>query len=149
MKPICFIGARGGSKGVPGKNTEVVGGRPLVVHTIRRSIDSGIFGHVVVSTEDPGIARIARREGAEVPFMRPRRLATDSASMIDVIAHGIRELGSLGYDFDVMVNRDCTVPFIRDADIRRSVAILRRTKCDMVVGAYRQHHNPYFDVVER
>ena len=149
MKPVCFIGARGGSRGVPGKNTAVVGGRPLISHAIRRSIDSGIFGHVVVSTEDPGIARIARREGAEVPFVRPRRLAGDSASMIDVIVHGIRELESLGYDLDVMVNRDCTVPFIRDSDVSRAVGILKRTKCDMVVGAYRQHHNPYFDVVER
>ncbi|MDA7959513.1 MAG: acylneuraminate cytidylyltransferase family protein [Nitrosopumilus sp.] len=148
MKPLCFIGARGGSKGVRRKNTRIIGGRPLVAHAIRRSIDSGIFSHVVVSTEDPQIARIARREGAEVPFMRPKRLAGDSASMIDVMVHGIRELESLGYEFDIFVNRDCTVPFTTDADIRRSIRILRRTGCDLVVTVYRQHHNPYFDVVE-
>ena len=126
----------------------MVGGRPLISHAIRRSIDSGIFRHVVVSTEDPKMAGIARREGAEVPFVRPRRLASDSASMIDIIVHGILELESLGFDLDIMVNRNCTVPFIRDADISRAIRILRRANCDMVAGAYRQYHNPYFDVVE-
>lgn len=148
MKPICFIGARGGSKEVPLKNTRIIGGKPLITHTIKSALSSEIFSHVVVSTENARIARIAKKAGAEVPFLRPRRLATDSASMADVMVHGIRKLESLGYDFDVFVNRDCTVPFIRNLDIRRSIRILRKTGCDQVVGVYKQHLNPYFNMVE-
>lgn len=148
MKPICFIGARGGSKGVPRKNIKNLGGKPLIAYTIESAINSDIFNHVVVSTEDKQIARIAKKYGAEVPFIRPKKLATSSASMADVMFHGITELESLGYDFEIFVNRDCTVPFIQISDIKKSIQLLKNTKCDQVVGVYRQHLNPYFNMME-
>lgn len=148
MKPICFIGARGGSKGVPRKNIKNLGGKPLISYTIESAINSDIFSHVVVSTEDKQIARIAKKYGAEVPFIRPKKLATSSASMADVMFHGITELESLGYDFEIFVNRDCTVPFIQISDIKKSIQLLKNTKCDQVVGVYRQHLNPYFNMME-
>ena len=76
-KPICFIAARGGSKGIPRKNIKLLAGKPLIGYTIESSINSKIFSHVVVSTEDKEIARIAQKFGAEVPFLRPKRLATN------------------------------------------------------------------------
>ena len=148
MKPICFIGARGGSKGVPGKNTRSLSGKPLISYTIETALDSNIFSSVVVSTEDEKIAKIAKKYGADVPFIRPKKLATDNASMYDVIIHGIKKLNSLGYEFDILVNRDCTVPFIRNVDVKGSIELLRKEKCDMVCGVYKQHHNPYFNMME-
>ena len=78
MKPVCIIPARGGSKGIPRKNIRKIGGKPLIAYTIMKAKKSKIFSHIVVSTEDKEIALIAKRYGAEVPFMRPKYLATDS-----------------------------------------------------------------------
>lgn len=148
MKPICFIAARGGSKGVPRKNIRMLLNKPLIAHTIEKSINSKIFSHVVVSTEDEEIAKIAKKYGADVPFMRPKKLARDSTGMAEVMVHGITKLYSLGYDFDIFVNRDCTVPFIRNSDVISSIKLLRKTECDAVYGVYIQHFNPYFNMME-
>lgn len=148
MKTICFIGARGGSKGVPKKNTRLLNGKPLIAYTIESALNSNIFRNVIVSTEDEEIARIAKKYGAEIPFMRPKKLATDKAGMYEVILHGIDSLKSLGYSFDILVNRDCTVPFIRNKDIVGTIKLLKRKNCDAVYGVYKQHHNPYFNMME-
>jgi len=73
MNPICFIGARGGSKGVPQKNIRLLGGKPLIAYAIESALDSNYFSRVIVSTDDNKIAKIARKFGAEVPFMRPKK----------------------------------------------------------------------------
>ncbi|HYL66121.1 MAG TPA: acylneuraminate cytidylyltransferase family protein [Nitrosopumilaceae archaeon] len=148
MKPICFIGARGGSKGVPRKNIRKLAGKPLIAYTIESALDSDLFSSVIVSTEDNKIASIAKKYGAEIPFIRPKKLASDTSGMYEVIIHAIEKLRYLGYEFDIMINRDCTVPFIRNIDIRGSIELLKRKRCDMVCGVYRQHHNPYFNMME-
>lgn len=148
MKPICFIGARGGSKGVPKKNIKQIGGKPLIAHTIKSSLESKIFSHVIVSTDDNEIAKIAKKYGAEVPFLRPKKISADNTSMDKVIEHAINKLFSLGYDFDVLVNRDCTAPFIRISDIKKGISLLGRKKSDLVVAAYKTHLNPYFNMME-
>ena len=148
MKPICLIAARRGSKGVPIKNIKMIGGKPLIAHTIKSSIESKIFSHVIVSTDDNKIAKIAKKYGAEVPFLRPKKLATANASMDEVIVHAINKLFSLGYDFDVLVNRDCTAPFIRISDIKKGVSLLNKKKNDAVVAVYKTHLNPYFNMME-
>ena len=116
-KSICFIGARGGSKGVPRKNIRKIGGKPLIAYSIESALKSKIFSHVIVSTEDKEIASISERYGAEVPFLRPKKLATDRIGFAPVLYHGIKKLYSLGYDFDIIVQRDCTAPFIRIKDV--------------------------------
>lgn len=148
LKPICFIGARGGSRGVPKKNTRSFNGKPLIAYTISRALESNIFSDVIVSTEDKEIAKIAKKYGASVPFMRPQSLTTNSSGMDQVIFHAIRKLREFGYQFDILVNRDCTVPFIRNEDISGSIELLRNKRCDAVYGVYRQHHNPYFNMME-
>ena len=148
MKPICFIAARGGSKGVKSKNIKKLGGKPLIAHTIESAKKSKIFSHVIVSTDDNEIAKIAKKYGAEVPFLRPKKLATANASMDEVIVHAINKLFSLGYDFDVLVNRDCTAPFIRISDIKKGVSLLNKKKNDAVVAVYKTHLNPYFNMME-
>ena len=149
MNSICFIGARGGSKGVHGKNIRKMGNMPLIAHTIKTSLESGIFKHVIVSTENNEIARIAKKYGAEVPFVRPKKLATDTAGMVDVMIHGIDELKKQGYEFDIFVNRDCTVPFIRNSDVKGAINLLQKEKCNAVYGVYKQHFNPYFNMMEK
>ena len=148
MKPICVIAARGGSKRVPKKNIKMLAGKPLIAYTIESALDSNIFGSVVVSTEDNEIARVSKRFGAEVPFIRPKNLATDTATTDDVLIHSVKKLRSLGHKFEIMVNRDCTVPFIASKDIKHSIKLLKEKNCDIVCGVYRQHHNPYFNMME-
>ena len=94
-KPICFNAARGGSKGVIRKNVRLLAGKPLIAYAIESSIKSNIFSHVIVSTEDEEIATISKRFGAEVPFLRPKKLATNSAGMAEVLVHGLKKLNVL------------------------------------------------------
>ena len=148
MKPICLICARGGSKGIPNKNTRIIAKKPLIAHTIAAALDSDLFSHVVVSTDDKKIAAVAKKYGAEIPFVRPKKLAADITPIGDVFLHAIKKLYSLGYQFDIFVNRDCTVPFIRTKDMAATIDVLIKEKCDAVYGVYRQHLNPYFNMME-
>jgi CMP-N,N'-diacetyllegionaminic acid synthase len=148
MKPICFIGARGGSKGVPRKNIRKIAGKPLISYTIESALESKLFSHVVVSTEDKEIASIAEKFGANVPFLRPKYLATSQIGFAPVLLHGIKKLLSLGYDFETLVLRDCTAPFIRNMDIKGTIELLDKKNVHAVFGVYRQHFNPYFNMFE-
>ena len=149
MKPICIIAARGGSKGVPNKNIRLLGKKPLIAHTIESAIKSKLFSSVIVSTENKKITNIAKKYGATVPFYRPKKLATDNASMDDVLLDVIKKLKLLEYEFEVVVNRDCTAPFIQNSDIKASINLLDRKKCDAVVAGYNTHLNPYFNMMEK
>ena len=149
MKPICIIAARGGSKGVPNKNIRLLGKKPLIAHTIESAIKSKLFSSVIVSTENKKITNIAKKYGATVPFYRPKKLATDNASMDDVLLDVIKKLKLLEYEFEVIVNRDCTAPFIQNSDIKASINLLDRKKCDAVVAGYNTHLNPYFNMMEK
>ena len=146
---ICLIAARGGSKGVKNKNIRLLGRKPLIAYAIETALASRAFEHVIVSTEDRKIAKIAKEFGAEVPFQRPNYLATDSASMSDVIVHAISKLRTLDYSFSTLVIIDCTVPFINSKDIQGALSLFNKTSCDLVCSAYRQHHNPYFNMMEK
>tara|TARA_B110000014_G_C20122036_1_gene595071 strand:+ start:638 stop:1339 length:702 start_codon:yes stop_codon:yes gene_type:complete len=149
MKAVCIIPARGGSKGVPKKNIKKIDGKPLLGYVIETTKKSKIFEHVVVSTEDDEIARIAKKYGAEVPFKRPKSLASDYAPMDKVLLHAVRTLYELNYDFDVFVWRDATTPFIKSEDVKKSIKLLQTKKAAIVTGVYRQHLNPYFNIVEK
>ena len=148
MKPICFIAARAGSRGIPNKNIKIIGGKPLIAHTIEKAIKSKIFSHVIVSTDSKKIANISKKYGATVPFIRPKILATDNADGKDVILHGIKKLNVLGYHFDVLVSLDCTVPFTKIHDIKRSITLMKKNHSSVVCSVYEQHHNPYFNIAE-
>ena len=148
MKPICIIPARGGSKGVPKKNIRKINGKPLLGHVIKQINKSKIFSSVIVSTEDSEIAKIAKKFGADVPFIRPKNLATDSTPMDKVLLHAVKKLYDLGYKFEIFVLRDATTPFITTSDIRKSIQLLKRKKVPIVCAVYEQHLNPYFNIVE-
>jgi CMP-N,N'-diacetyllegionaminic acid synthase len=148
MRSICFIGARGGSKGVKRKNIRLLDGKPLIAYAIESALDSKCFQSVIVSTDDKEIASIAKKYGAEIPFLRPKKLANDYSGMSDVLIHGILKLRSLGYSFDVLINRDCTVPFIDMKDIQGALNLFKKINCNGVYSVYKQHQNPYFNMME-
>ena len=148
MKSICIICARSGSKGVPNKNIRILGSDPLITHSIKSALASKIFNHVIVNTDNIEIAKIAKKYGAEVPFMRPKKLAQDSTSLESVLIHGIKKLKSLRFEFDNFTIRDCTVPFIDEHDIKGAMQLFKKSNCDGVFAAIKAHPNPYFGMYE-
>ncbi len=149
MNAICLICARGGSKGVPRKNIRPLGGIPLLAHSIRTAIASGSFAAVVVSTEDEAIAEVARAWGAEVPFMRPAALATDESGKVGAMLHAVESLLAEGRAFDIVVDKDPTVPFLDATDMKACLdLLLMHDTCDVVAGVTESHVNPYFHLVE-
>jgi pseudaminic acid cytidylyltransferase len=86
---LCIIPARGGSKRIPHKNSRMFHGKPMICWSIEAAIQSGVFEHIIVSTDSEDIARIAQESGASVPFRRPAQLANDYATTVDVMNHAI------------------------------------------------------------
>ena len=92
LKILGLIPARGGSKGIPGKNIRRLKGKPLICYTIEAALASKYLNRIVVSTDSEKIAAIARETNVEVPFIRPAHLAKDNTPMYDVMVHTIHEL---------------------------------------------------------
>jgi len=139
MKALFLIPARGGSKGLPGKNLALVGGIPLVGRAVRvaRQVAAGLPGsRVVCSTDDPAIAEAAQEWGAEVPFVRPDDLATDDARSLDVVRHALRALDE---EFEVVVLLQPTSPLTEPKDILGSLELFRMTG-EPVVSVCRAEH---------
>jgi CMP-N-acetylneuraminic acid synthetase len=130
---LGLVPARGGSKGVPGKNVRPLAGRTLLDYTAGAARDSGIVDRIVLSTDSEEIAEAGRRAGLEVPFMRPAPLAQDDTPMLPVIEHAIMALVESGWTPDVIVLLQPTSPLRRPWHIRDAVTTLRETKADSVV----------------
>jgi pseudaminic acid cytidylyltransferase len=117
---IAVIPARGGSKRIPRKNVKLFAGKPMISYAIRTALESRLFDHVVVSTDDDEIAEVARKCGAEVPFIRPRELADDDTATVPVIVHAINSCNDLGMDFDTVCCVYPCVPFLQVQDLVES-----------------------------
>ena len=148
LKPICIIPARGGSKGVKRKNIRILGKKPLIAHTIKTALESNLFQDVIVSTEDTEIAKIVEKYNGKIPFMRPKKLAKDTTTTEEVLLHAIKELRNLKYNFDTIVLRDCTVPFIDKQDMKKALQKFSKNKCNAVFASIKAHPNPYFGMME-
>ena len=122
---IAVIPARGGSKRIPRKNIRPFAGQPMVGYAIGAAWRSGLFDHVLVSTDDDEIAEIAREYGAELPFRRPPELADDLTPTVPVIAHAIRACQALGWDVAETCCIYPSVPFVRADDIRSALELLQ------------------------
>jgi CMP-N,N'-diacetyllegionaminic acid synthase len=120
MKIVGLIPARGGSKRLPGKNLRPLAGLPLIAHTIRPALESGIFSSVIVSTDEESTAETARRFGAEVPFLRPPELAGDRSPDIEWILHALGYLAGHGSQFDAFAILRPTSPFRTPATFQRA-----------------------------
>ena len=121
---VAIIPARGGSRGLPGKNLRRLAGQPMIVHTIRAALAAQRVDRVVVSTDDPAIARVARDAGAEVPYLRPVELATDEMPTFPVIDHAVRAFESDGESVSVVVTLQPTSPLRTAAQIDDAIALL-------------------------
>ena len=122
---VAFIPARSGSTRVPGKNVRVLGEHPLIAYTISAAVDAGLFGAVVVSTNDQKTAEVARHYGAEVPFLRPEAMAGAQSPDIEWVEHALGELTTAGRVFDCFAILRPTSPFRTAATIARAWSVFR------------------------
>jgi len=145
LKILGVITARGGSKGLPGKNLKLLAGKPLIAHSIDAARDSGVLDRVILSTDDEEIAAAARACGCDVPFMRPADLARDETPHLPVLQHAVQWLSDHErYQPDAVMILQPTSPLRRAVDIRESIALLERSGADSVVSVSEvpAHHNP-------
>ncbi len=132
---LAVIPARGGSKGVPGKNIRPLGGRPLLAYTVEAAQKSGMFANVVVSTDDPRIRDIALEAGAEVPFLRPADLATDGALAVPTIQHAVKQMEALtGSPYDYVAMLQPTTPLRSAEDLVTALGRLAAEGADGIIS---------------
>lgn len=135
MKVLGVIPARGGSKGLPDKNIRMLFGKPLIAWTIDEALASGKITKVIVSTDDPAIAEVAREHGVEVPFYRPAHLATDTATSMDVIIHALDFFAEKGEHYDIVMMLEPTSPLRERTDIVKALEQLDANKeAESIVG---------------
>ncbi len=146
---VAIIPARGGSKGVPRKNIRLLAGKPLIAYAIETARASDLIGRVVVSTDDAEIADVARRYGAEVPFMRPRELAQDDSPEWLTWQHAVRTLRGAegGSRIDAFVCVSPTSPLRAVEDVDACIRLLLSSDADMVMTVRPAERNPYFNMV--
>lgn len=148
LTPLYIIPARGGSKGIPHKNIRPLAGKPLIVYSIEAARAAGApDDHILLSTDDEAIARVARENGLPVPFMRPAELATDTAGSREVILHAMDEADRMGLAYDCVVLLQPTSP-LRTADDIKAALALYTPQTDMVVSVVPAASNPYYNCFE-
>jgi len=146
---VAFIFARGGSKGLPGKNLLPLAGKPLIVHAINVALAISRVSKVVVSTDDHEIADVARAAGAEVPYLRPPELAGDKTPEWLAWQHAIRTLRAAGEQVDVFLSLPCTSPLRLPEDVDCCLDALLGSSADVVITVRDAERNPYFNMVKQ
>jgi pseudaminic acid cytidylyltransferase len=140
---IAVIPARGGSKRIPRKNIKPFGGKPMIAYAIQAARDSGLFEHVVVSTDDDEIAEVAQAHGASVPFRRPAHLADDQTVTVPVIAHAAQWFVDQGHAVDAVCCIYPCVPLLRAADLQGAYAMFKERGADYVYPVVGFHSSPW------
>ena len=142
---LAVIPARGGSKGLPGKNIKELCGKPLIAWTIEQARRIGSIDRVVVSTDDQDIAKVSKRYGAEVPFRRPDELSSDTASTMQVIFHAIEWLKEHeGFRPSYIMLLQATSPLRATEDIAGAIQMLRDKDNRAVVSVCETDHHPWW-----
>lgn len=136
---LAVITARGGSKGLPGKNIRPLGGKPLIAWSIEAALGARCIDRVIVSTDAPEIAEAARAAGAEVPFLRPADLATDTATSVDVVVHALSQCP--GSEFFVLMQP--TSPLRTAGDLDEGFARMQETGADGCVSVSEATESPW------
>lgn len=137
---LAVIPARGGSKGLPGKNIRLLAGKPLIAWTIEAAARSRRLTRTVISTDDPGIAEVARKWDGDVPFLRPAEIATDTASSEDVLFHA---LDASGEDFDWVCLLQPTSPLRTGLDIDGCIDACLEAEADCAFSVCVPPKSPY------
>jgi len=145
-KVVAIIPARGGSKGLPGKNIINLAGKPLIAYTIETALKSNYIDRVIVSTDDKKIARISEEFGAEIPFLRPRYLAGDTVHTPPVVGHAVKFLEKKGYNADLIVTLQPTSPLRRIATLNKAIKMIYRSGFGSVVSVRPSGYPPYWAI---
>lgn len=147
MTTICSICARGGSQGLPGKNTRLLAGKPLIAHSIAQALAHPDIDAVYCSTDSEEIAAVAREAGAEVPFLRPAELATAQAGKLPVIEHLVSQLEAQSLAITRIVDLQPTSPIRMPGDISGCLDLLDDAT-DCTTTATPSEANPYYNLIE-
>jgi len=149
MKAVAFIFARGGSKGLPGKNIRPLAGKPLIAWSIEHARSVERIERIIVSTDSQEIANVARKYGAEVPFIRPENLSSDTSSEWLAWRHALNYIfeteGSMP---DVMISVPATAPLRIPLDIENCLDEFEKGDLDVVITVTDAQRNPYFNMVK-
>lgn len=137
---LAIIPARGGSKGLPGKNIRMVGGRPLLAWTIAAAQGARSIDHVVLTSDDMATMAVARSLGCDVPFQRPDALSTDTATSVDVVLHALEAVPG----FDTVVLLQPTSPLRSAGDIDAAFEQFERTGAESCVSVSPVEQSPYW-----
>ena len=149
IKFTAFIFARGGSKGIIGKNLKEIGGVSLVGRAVRQALAAEKINKVVISTDDQEIADEAVKYGAECHFLRPDSLAGDTSKEWDAWRHAVEYLQNNGMAFDVFVSVPATSPLRKPADIDQAIDLYEAGGVDVVITGKEAERSPYFNMVKR
>ncbi|MDY3203748.1 MAG: acylneuraminate cytidylyltransferase family protein [Arcobacter sp.] len=146
---LCTICARSGSKGIKNKNIRELNGKPLIAYTIEQAKASGLFEHIVISTDSDDIANVAKEYGAEIFFKRSEEMASDKAGKLDVIKDAF-EKSEKYYNktFDYLIDLDATAPLRIVEDIINSFIQFRENDNDNLITAMPSRRSPYFNLIE-
>ena len=142
MQNIAIITARSGSKGLVHKNIKILNGRPLLAYTIQAALESEMFATVHVSTDSEEYAEIARKYGAEVPFLRSKINSSDEASSWDVVKEVLKNYKKMGKNFETVTLLQPTSPLRDGQDIKEAYDLLIEKKGDAVVSVVEEEHSP-------
>lgn len=148
MKRLAVICARQGSKGVPGKNLRLLGGVPMIVHTIRQAMECNVLDAIAVSSDSSEILRIAESFGVTFLVNRPAEMATDQASKVPAIRHCTAEVEKQTGPFDYIADLDCTAPFRLPGDIVSAFNKIESAGVSTLISGTPARKLPYFNVVE-
>lgn len=143
MSTIAIIPARGGSKGLKRKNVIDLNGLPLIAYTIKAALKCSLIDRVIVSTDDNEIKEASAKYGAEVPFIRPDDLASDTAKSIDVISHAIRFLEEEGEEVDDIVLLQPTSPLRTNGHISEAIELFHKKNRAPIVSVTEAQTHPY------
>lgn len=147
---LITIAARGGSKGLKGKNIRLLMGKPLIAYTVEQAVRWGRGADIICSTDSAEIARIARAYGAKTPFVRPDHLAGDKAGKVGVIRHALVESEKIfGKRYDIIVDLDVTAPIRRISDLDNCLKIFDRYNPKTLFSVVKSRKNPYFNMIEQ
>ncbi len=146
-KILALIPARSGSKGVPNKNIKLIAGKPLLFWTVEAAKKCAWLDKIIVSTDDPKIATLAKQAGAEVPFLRPKELSSDSARMIDVLLHAIDWFEKHGENYDLLLLLQPTSPLRSSEDIKNAIMEMSYRSAKAIISVCPTEHPPYWSNV--
>ena len=132
---IAIIPARGGSKRIPKKNIKDFLGKPIIAYSIENAIDSNLFDRVIVSTDDDEIAKVAIKYGAEVPFIRPKKLSGDFLGTHEVVGHAVKWLEDNNEPVDYVCCLYATAPLIQIKDLTKGFELIKTGKWESVIAA--------------